>query len=95
MPRSVSHESNGPAHAAGGVPGEGEPFGELGVGDGQRSAYHVGMSAQVFGRRVHHHVGPQRERLLQVRRRERVVHHEQRSGLVRRPGEGADIGDVQ
>ena len=28
---------------------------------------------------MHHHVGPQRERLLQVRRRERVVHHEQRA----------------
>ena len=53
------------------------------------------MAAQVLGGGVDHHVGPQRQRLLQVRRRERVVHHEQRADLVRRLGQRADVGDAE
>ena len=82
-------------HAAGGVLGEREPLGEPGVGDHQGPADHVGVPAQVLGGRVDHHVGSERERLLQVRRRERVVHHEQRACLVRRLGQGTDVGDAQ
>ena len=45
----------------------------------------VGVAAEVLRGRVHHHVGAEVERLLKVRRRERVVDHDEcprRTGLL-------------
>ena len=81
MPSSVSQASNGP-----GTPpvvlSERDPLGQIGVGHDHGAADDVGMAAQVLGRRVDHGVGAEGERLLQVRRGERVVHHEHRARLV-------------
>ena len=51
--------------------------------------------AGVLGRGVHHHVGPEGERLLEVRRGEGVVHHQQRPGVVGDGGERGDVTDVE
>ena len=74
---------------------EGQPVGQVGVGDDERAADHVGVAAQVLGGRVDHGVGPEGERLLQVGRGERVVHREQGAGRVRDLRERADVGDRQ
>ena len=79
MPRSVSQASNGPGDRAGRVLRERQPLAERRVGHHQRAADHVGMAAEVLGGRVDHHVGAERERVLQVGRGEGVVHHEQRA----------------
>ena len=47
-----------------------------------RAADHVGVPAEVLGRGVHHDVGAEPERLLEVRRGEGVVDDEQRARVV-------------
>ena len=69
-------------HRAGGVLEEGEPLGQRVVAYADESADHVGVPAEVLRRRVHDDVGAERQRLLQVRRGERVVHDHQRAALV-------------
>ena len=48
----------------------------------QRAADDVGVAAEVLRGRVHHDVGAEGQRLLQVGRGERVVDDQQRAGLV-------------
>ena len=40
-------------------------------------------------------VRAERDGLLQVRRGEGTVHHEQRARLVRQVGDGGNVGDLQ
>ena len=53
------------------------------------------MPAEVLRRRVHHGVGAEVERLLQIRRRERVVDDEHRADRVRGIRRLADVDDVE
>ena len=57
-------------HRAGRVLQERQPLAEVGVGDHDRPADDVGVTAQVLGGGVDHDVGAERQRLLQVRRGE-------------------------
>ena len=90
-PRSTSQASNGPGTAPMAfwwkrrrvAPAERRRR----VRDDQRAADDVGVAADVLGGRVHDDVGAERERALQVRRREGVVDDEQRAGLVGDLGE--------
>ena len=45
---------------------------------------HVGVASQILGGTVHHQVGAQPQRLLQIRRRKRVIHAENSALLTRR-----------
>ena len=72
-----------------------EALGERVVVGGDEAADHVAVAAEVLGRRVDDEVGAEVERLLQVRRRERVVDDEQRADGVRRVGGLANVDDVQ
>jgi hypothetical protein len=74
---------------------ERELLSQFGVAGDQRTADHVGVPAEVLGRRVHHDVGTERDGLLQVRRGEGVVDDQQGAGLVRDAGQPGDVGDVQ
>ena len=53
------------------------------------------MAAQVLGRAVDHEVGAELDRLLQIGRREGVVHGQQGPGLVGQLGDGGDVEDLQ
>ena len=74
---------------------EPEPFRDRGVVRGDESADHVGVAAEVLRRRVDDDVRAELERLLEVRRREGVVDHEEGAGGMRRVGCGAEVDDVQ
>ena len=67
---------------------------ELLVREHDGSADDVGVSAEVLRGRVHDDVGAERQRLLQVRRRERVVDDHQRARLVPEGRERGDVGDL-
>ena len=82
MPRSTSQRRTGPATAPIEFWWNARLLGELGVGRDQRAAHDVGVAAEVLGGRVHDDVGAELERLLQVRRGEGVVDHQQRPGLA-------------
>ena len=69
-------------HRAGRVLGEAQAVGEVVVVDGDEPADHVAVAAEVLGGRVHDDVGAERERLLEVRRGERVVDDHQCPVLV-------------
>ena len=60
-------------HRAGRVLHERDAVGELVVRCRDEAADHVGVATEVLRRRVHDGVGAERQRLLQVRRGERVV----------------------
>ena len=60
---------------------ERQQLADLGVGGDERAADHVRVAAEVLRRRVHDDVGAERERLLQVRRRERVVDDQAGAGV--------------
>ena len=62
-----------------GVLQESEPFMQLGVPGHQRPADDIGVTAEIFGRRVEYHVGAVVEGALQIWSGECVVHHELRS----------------
>ncbi len=93
-PRSVEVGVERPRHAAGRVLVEGDRLQQLAAAD-HRAADHVGVAAEVLRRAVDDEVGPERERLLQVRRGERVVDRQQRAGAVRQLGDGGDVEDLQ
>ena len=82
-------------HAARRVLEEGQAGGQGVVVDHDRAAHHVGVPAQVLGRRVHHRVGAQRDRPLQVRRGERVVHDEQGACVAGQAGQRGDVRDAE
>jgi hypothetical protein len=56
-----------------------------------RALDHVGMSGQIFRHAVDNEVRAERERLLEERRRERVVDDQQRSGRMRGGGDRRDV----
>ena len=70
-------------------------LGELEVAHDERAADDVGVPAAVLRGRVHDDVGAERQRLLEVRRREGVVDDEQRAGVVRDGRERLDVADVE
>ena len=74
---------------------EAKPFRDRRVVRGGEPADDVGVAAEVLRRRVHDDVRAELERLLEIRRREGVVDHEQGAGGVRGVGCGADVDDVQ
>ena len=81
-------------HCAHVVPHRLEPLPELVVpGRHQRPGEHVGMAVQVFGRRVHHHIGPERKGLGEHGCRHRRVHGEARAGPVGELRRRGDVGD--
>ena len=88
-PRSTRQQSNGAGHRADRVLQEAELARRARRRRrGHEPADDVGVAAEVLGRRVHHDVGAERERLLQVRRGERVVDDAPRArarGRSRRP----------
>ena len=88
-------QSNGPAHRAHRVLVEADPLGQLEVADDQGAADDVGVAADVLGRGVHDDVGAEGQRLLEVRRGERVVDDEQRARVVGDRGERLDVADVE
>ena len=58
---------------------------------------HVAVAVQVLGSRVHHHVGAQRQRILQSGRSEGVVAHHLDGGVIGMGSlrHGGDVGDLQ
>ena len=64
-------------------------------GDHHRAADDVAVTAGVLGGRVHHDVGAERDRLLQVGRGEGVVDDEQRTRLVGDGRDRLDVGDAE
>jgi hypothetical protein len=74
---------------------EEEPLGDRMVVRRDEPADHVGVAAEVLRRRVDDGVGAEVERVLEVRRRERVVDDEDGTDRVRRVGCRADVDDVQ
>ena len=60
----------------------------------QRARDHVGMAVEIFGRRMHHDVGAERERPREHRRRGGGIDGEQRARRVRDLGDGRDVGDA-
>ena len=70
-------------HRADRVLEEPDPLGELGIVRGREPADDVGVAAEVLRGRVHHDVGAELERALQVRRGERVVDDDARAACVR------------
>ena len=95
IPRSTSQQSNGPGHRAERLLQEAQPLGERRVVRRDEAADHVRVAAEVLRRRVDDDVGAELERPLEVGRGEGVVDDDQRAGLVRRLGDGADVDDVQ
>ncbi len=82
-------------HRADRVLVEGDPLGDVEVAHDQRPADDVGVAAGVLGGGVHHHVGAEGERLLQVGRGEGVVDDEQRARVVGHRGQRRDVADVE
>ena len=78
-------------HGTGRVLDEAQALGEVVVVDGDEPADHVAVAAEVLGGRVHHDVGAERQRLLQVGSGERVVDHHQGAAVVGHLGDGRDV----
>ena len=95
IPRSTSHESNGPGTAPSDFWRKYSRSAIVGSLVAAKPADHVGVAAEVLRRGVDDDVGAELERPLQVRRRERVVDDDDRAGFVRRVGGGVDVDDVQ
>ena len=68
---------------------------ELRVLARERAPDDVRVPAQIFRRRVEHQVGAELGGLLQIRARERVVHHGERVRFVRDLGERGDIEHLE
>ena len=83
-----------PADRAGPELDEADLLGEFVVVQDHRTTEHVGMTTEVFGGRVHDDVRAERERLLQVRRRERVVNDNEGAGPVTDLDESRDVADL-
>ena len=94
-PRSTSHASNGPGTAPSDFCRNASCSATVSSFVATKPPIDVGVSAEVLRRRVEHHVGAERERLLEVRRREGVVDDDQRADRVRRFGRGGDVDDVE
>jgi hypothetical protein len=68
---------------------------QLVVGGGESAHQDVAVPGDELRRGVHHHVGAQRERLLQQRGGKGVVDDDVRAGLVRRVRDRRDVGHLQ
>jgi len=80
---------------ADGVLAEGEALGERCVVRREEATDDVRVPAEVLGGRVHDDVGPERERPLEIRRRERVVDDDARACRTRDTHDACDVDDVQ
>ena len=65
------------------------------VADDGRAEEQVGVPAHGFGRAVNDDVGPEAERTLQQRGRERVVDHAQDAPLAREAAQAGEVGDAE
>ncbi len=74
---------------------ERQAFAEFVVARHERAADQVRVSAEVLRHRMQHDVRAELERLLQVRRRERVVHDAPRARLVREVRHGGDVDHLE
>ncbi|MNG91658.1 hypothetical protein D3C79_505720 [compost metagenome] len=70
-------------------------LGQLGLLGDRDPAHHVGVAVDVLGGRMHHHIGTQRERLLQQRGEEGVVHHHLGTHLMGGGGDGGHVHHPQ
>ena len=95
MPRVVSQASSGPDTAPTANCRNFAFSNERVVVHDERAADDVGVAAEVLGGRVHDDIRPERQRLLQRRRRERVVDHDERTRRVPGRSETGDVADVQ
>ena len=86
-----------PGHSAHGVLQIGEPFAQLigAMPDHRRAADRVRMTVQILRRRVHDEIEPVLQRVLQVRRRERVVTDGHDAAALRHGCDGAEVDDRQ
>ena len=94
-PRRTRKSLNGDDTDAGGVADEEQLLGPGVVVDGHEAADHVGVPAEVLGRRVDDGVGAVLQRLLEERRGEGVVDDAAPTAVVGHAREGADVGDRQ
>ena len=90
--REVGIERTG--HAASRVLVELHGFEQL-ISADDAAAHDIGVAAEVLRRAVNDEVGPERERLLKVRRGERVVDGELRAVLVRHLRDRGDVQNLQ
>ena len=84
-----------PGHGPDGVLQKRQPRGEAAVVGRGKAAHHVRVPAQVLGRRMDDDVGAEAKRLLQPRRGEGVVDHEQGTGSMGRLGDRRDVDDAE
>jgi hypothetical protein len=82
-------------HRTGRVLREAQPFCDVVVVNGNEAADNIAVAAEVLRRRVNHDVGTKRERLLQIRRRKRVVYYYSRTALVRQRTDRFDVEAAQ
>lgn len=82
-------------HAAEPVLREVDAIADLIVQHHHKAGVHLGMACQVFGGRMDDDIRAQIERLLQVRRDERVVDDGQRAVSVRDGRDAVDVVDLQ
>ena len=72
-----------------------QPLPQLRLGGDERSADHVAVTAQIFGGAVHDDVSTEGKGLLQVRRSEGVVDHQQRTHVAGDLREARDVRDAE
>ena len=95
-PRSASQASNGPAIAPCSVRWRVQPRARASSSRRDRGAEQdVGVPGEVLRHRVHDDVGAELERPLQQRRRERVVHRQQRAAARGPPRPARQVGDLE
>jgi hypothetical protein len=78
-----------------GVLMEGDLLGQVEISYDQGAPDDVGVTADVFRRRMHHDVGTERQRLLEIGSREGVVDDQQGSAVVGSVGQCLDVTEVE
>ena len=81
-------------HAAGRLAGQADGVAQLPRRRDDEAADRVVVAGEILAAAVDDEVRAQRQRALEDRREERVVHDQQRAGLMRQRRAGADIGHV-
>ena len=94
-PRRIRKASIGPGTGAGGRLEEPESLGQPVRRRSRPAAQDVGVAAEVLGGRVDDDVGPEPQRLLQVRRGQRVVDHRPGAPLPGQRRHGGDVDDLE
>ena len=95
MPRRTSQLSNGPGIPPPAVRQSRRSRGQIRVPGDDRAAEHVRVPGDRLGQRVHRGHRAELQRLLQQRRRDRVVHHERCPGRRGQRAERRQVGDPQ